>query len=346
MVDDVVALARELIDVPSVTGDEADVARLILARARSAGFSEARLDPVDGERANVVAYPDDVRVILCTHMDTVGPFIPARIEGDRLHGRGATDAKGILAAMLIAGARLRSAGVPGVGLLFLVDEETGSLGARTANETAPGSEFIVIGEPTDGTLATAHKGGLGFRLQARGVAAHSGYPDHGSSAVHALLDALGDVRRAPWGQDETLGPATVNVGTVRGGEAANVLAPTATAEVLVRLVGPAAEAEARLDDLLRAHPDVEARDVRGRDPVTFHTVPGFDAAPVAYGSDAPWLTRFGARLLHGPGSIRQAHTEDEFVDVGALRRAVDGYQRLVRALLEAPAGIDREESGP
>lgn len=335
MSQDVTSLARALIDIPSVTGDEEEVGRHILGVLRALGFAEAELQPVNGNRYNVRAFPSDTRVVLCTHMDTVGPVEPSNVADGRLYGRGSVDAKGILASMIVAAHTLRGQDERRVGLLFLVGEEADSIGAQVANRDSPGPDYVVIGEPTEGKLATAQKGGLSARLQARGVAGHSGYPEFGASAIHLLLDALNDLRARRWGEDAVLGSATVNIGGIEGGVGANVLAPTASAEILIRLVGPASEARERFEEWASKFPEIEVRGLKTTEALRFHTLPGFRSGPMAFGSDAPYLSRFGTPLMFGPGSIRQAHTAGEFIDLDALRGAPAAYQRIVRSLLES-----------
>ncbi len=333
MSEAVVRLARTLIDIPSVTGDEGAVARHLLELLPNLGFPEVELQRVDGDRYNVHAFPPTCRIVFCTHLDTVGPFEPSREEGDRLFGRGATDAKGAMAAMILAAQDLRRRGEGGVGLLFVVGEEVDSVGAHAANRIAPACEFLVLGEPTGGRLASAHKGVLAFRLEASGRPGHSARPEGGRSAVHGLLDTLAPIRAGDWGDDPELGPATVNIGVLHGGSAANVLAAEANAEVMIRLVGSASDAADRVRELVGQNPAVEITAMRAADPTRFHTLSGFEAEPVGFGSDAPYLPAFGAPLLYGPGSIHQAHIAGEWIRKSDLHRAVEDYTRIAVALL-------------
>lgn len=203
---------RELIDIPSVTGDEEAIARFLERALDTRGFS-VMLQEVAPGRFNVFAGdPDTTQVVMCTHLDTVPPFIPSSEDDDFIHGRGACDAKGIIGAMVTAADRLRTDGIKGVGLLFVVGEETDSAGARKANELGIDSRYIVVGEPTQNVPASGHKGVFGFMLKASGTAAHSAYPERGDSAIDRLLPALDRIRHAAWGADDVLGDATCNVG--------------------------------------------------------------------------------------------------------------------------------------
>jgi acetylornithine deacetylase len=327
---DLVALARTLIDIDSTTGREGAAVAWLSEYLRHRGF-RVREQTVDATRANVHAFAgtDPPRVVLSTHVDCVPPFFPSRVEGDRLYGRGACDAKGILAAQVTAAERLRDEGGPVPGLLFVVGEERGSDGAARANEAGAGSAFLINGEPTDNRLASATRGVWRARLRAHGRAAHSSYPELGESAIEKLLDALVALRSVPLPADPELGRTFYTVGVIQGGVAPNVVPAHAEAEVLFRIVGPAREVSARLDPLREL---VDIEDVLEVPPVTLTTVPGFETAAFPYTTDVPLLSAWGRPLLYGSGSILVAHTDDEHVHLAALSRAVDDYVRLVRSL--------------
>jgi len=327
-----IELARRLIDVPSVTGEEREVAVLIEQELRQRGF-DPQIQPVAANRNNVFVLPPDAQVVFCTHMDTVGPFIPSSEDHEHLWGRGACDAKGIMAAMIVAAEHLRAMG-HSPGLLFVVGEETDSLGAKTANTLAPDVRYLIVGEPTEGRLASGHKGMLAFELEASGEAAHSAYPHLGDSALHRLLDALARIRAHGWGDDPVLGAATVNVGRIEGGVAMNVVAPSAKATVAIRLVGPVSEAKAQLASLVDDE-RIDVRIISESSAVHCVTVDDFPSTPVAFGSDLFYLDDWGKPLLMGPGSIHVAHRDDERIEKRALSDAVDTYVRLVERLLDS-----------
>jgi acetylornithine deacetylase len=327
-------LVRELVDIPSVTGQEGELGRFLEPLLAGRGYRVA-LQEVEPERFNVFAVAGEApRVVFCTHLDTVPPFFPSSEDEKAIHGRGTCDAKGILAAMIEAAGRLRASGVEGIGLLFVVGEELDSIGAKRANRLAPGSRFVVVGEPTENRMATGHKGGFKFRLRARGRAAHSAYPERGDSAIERLLDALAKIRSTDWGRSEILGPATVNVGTLSGGVAANVIAAQAEAAVFVRVVTKAEDIRRRLDGLLDGDSHLSYEVVAQNDPVFCETLPGFECAPVAFGTDIPSLTAFGKPLLLGPGSITVAHTDHERIEKAELDRAVELYCAIATELLK------------
>lgn len=332
---ELVAYIRRLVDIPSVSGDEGEVALFLEKDLLARGFS-VTLQEVSEGRANVYATSPGTlpEVVLCTHIDTVPPFYPSSEDDEYVYGRGSCDAKGIVAAMVLAAGSLRTQGVDTVGLLFVVGEEVDSIGALAANRLESRARYVVVGEPTENRMASGHKGGLKVRLHAKGKAAHSAYPHLGDSAIERLLDALAEIRTAKWGRSEALGEATVNIGTIAGGLAANVLAPKAEAEVFVRVIGSAASARDALDEIVSRHPAVGYDLISQSDAVVCETRPGFEVAPVSFGTDIKSLRAFGKPLLLGPGSIHDAHTSSEKIGKREAAEAVLYYQRLVRELLE------------
>ena len=329
------AFTRQLIDIPSVSGDEGVVARFLAEYLETAGF-HAELQEFEENRANVVAWGGaPPRVVLSTHLDTVPPHIAAGEDGEYVYGRGACDAKGIIAAQVEAAARLRAEGVEDVGLLFTVDEEQASLGARAANQhrLAGSCQFLINGEPTDNLLATGSKGSLRARVKTRGRAAHSAYPEQGESAIEKLLDVLADVRRHVWPNDEFFGETTVNVGTIAGGTRSNVIPAEAEALLHVRLTTPSAAVKDALERVAAGRARVEYLSVS--EPVRMLAVEGFEQTVVRFTTDISYLDNWGRPLLLGPGSILDAHTPHERVPKQELERAVELYVQLVRRLLAA-----------
>jgi acetylornithine deacetylase len=327
-------LTRRLIDIPSVSGDEAEVGRFLAAHLAGLGY-EVETQEIGRGRANVLARVAGAppRVVFSTHMDTVPPHIAAGEDAEFITGRGACDAKGIIAAQIAAAGALRAGGVEGIGLLFTVDEELGSLGARAANRHAwaRGSRFLVNGEPTDNRLATGTKGSLRVRLKASGRAAHSAYPERGESAIEKLLDVLADIRAHAWPSDPFFGETTCNVGTLAGGTRPNVIPEEASAELQFRLVTSAREIKATLETLVAGRVSVEH--LSENDPVRLKEVEGFEQTVVRFTTDIPYLPDWGAALLLGPGSIFDAHTAAERVRKSELVAAVGLYAKLARALL-------------
>ena len=327
---DVVGLARTLIDIESTTGMEGAVGRVLAQYLRDRGYSVLE-QPVAGDRINVIAGVGEPSVVFSTHFDCVPPFFPSRVEFGVLHGRGACDAKGILAAQVAAAERLRAEGETRIGLVFVCGEERGSDGAKAANTIASQTRYLINGEPTELKLGLATRGCFRVRLTARGRAAHSGYPHLGESAIEKLMDVLRDLRTADWPSDPQLGTTHYTVGLISGGVAPNVVPPNAEAEVFFRTVGAHDPVRQVLAAAVAGRVDVQ--EILELPAVRLHTVPGFDTEVFAYFSDVPFLTNWGTPLLLGPGTIHVAHTDHEHVAIADLERAVDLYAALATRLL-------------
>lgn len=328
-------LTRALVDIESITGNEMNVGSYLydyLSKfAQATSGTVERMD-VEADRFNVLAYWGNPAVTLSTHMDTVPPFFASHEDAEYISGRGSCDAKGIIAAMIGAAQTLRRDGVNNFALLFVVGEERNSVGAIAASKSPRGSRYVINGEPTENKLALASKGALRLEIEARGKMAHSAYPELGESAIDVLLDALGKIRRIPLPKDDLLGACTLNIGTVSGGRAPNVVADSARAEIMIRLVSdptPIRDAiEAALNDRLRL------KEVLYNPPIHFERVEGLPTTVVSYTTDVPALTpTWGKPLLIGPGSIHVAHTAEERVPKKQLLEAVAIYADLVRKLL-------------
>ena len=337
---DIVALTRALVDIDSTTGREGAAGRWLAdyLRGRGCAVVEQR---VDESRFNVIADAPGTpergareggspAVVFSTHFDCVPPFFTSRVDGDRLFGRGACDAKGILAAQVAAADRLWRDGESRVGLVFVVGEERGSDGARAANDATRGCRFLINGEPTDNRLGRATRGILRLRLRAGGRAAHSSFPELGESAIDKLIDALVELRSIALPEDPVLGCTHYTVGLINGGVAPNVVSPSAEAEVMFRTVGDAADVRRAVTPLERR---VIIEHVLEVPTVRLRTVPGFDTAVFPYTTDIPFLANWGEPLLFGPGSIHAAHTADESVSIAELTAAVGHYVTLAKALL-------------
>ncbi len=329
-------LTRALIDIDSTTGREREVGDFLFRRledlaGRFDGGAVERM-PVEGDRFNVFAAWGEPAVVLSTHMDTVPPFFPSSEDEGFIHGRGACDTKGGIAAMLQAARELLAEGVRGFGLLFVVGEETDSAGAQVANRHPRGSRYLINGEPTENRLALGSKGYLYIRIEAEGRAAHSAYPELGESAIDRLLDVLARLRGLPLPADPVLGETTLNVGTLAGGRAANVVADQARAEVTVRTVGPAGDLKRRISEAVHAVPGVRIAEIRETPAVQLGSLPGFATTIVKYTTDIPRLGAWGEPFLLGPGSIHVAHTPEERVAKRDLLDAARHYRDMVRRL--------------
>ena len=329
---DPVALTRQLIDIESITGHEAPVASFIAGYLESLGYAVERM-PVEGERFNVYARPREIAepaLIFSTHTDTVPPFIASSEDEASIYGRGACDAKGIIAAMIAACERLRAAG-RSAGLLFVAGEERDSLGATVANRNPRGSRFLVNGEPTENRIALASKGALRVEVTAHGKMAHSAYPELGESAIDKLLDALAPLRAMKLPENPEIGASTMNIGLIEGGRATNVIPDFAKAQILYRLVGPSQELREAI--AAAAGKAVEVEFVLEIPYQRFRTVPGIPTMTAAFTTDIPKLSAWGEPVLLGPGSIHVAHTDGEFLAKTELLRAIELYEQIGTELL-------------
>ncbi|MBI1722275.1 MAG: M20/M25/M40 family metallo-hydrolase [Gemmatimonadetes bacterium] len=330
---DPIALARRLVAIPSVTGEEAEVARFLGSHLTGLGYHVELQEAAPG-RPNILATTDaPPRVVLSTHLDTVPPHLPAGEDEACLYGRGACDAKGIAAAMVAAAERLRAEGVSEIGLLFVVDEEMDSRGARAANghPLARQCRWLINGEPTDNRLAVGSKGSLRCSLRTEGTGGHSAYPERGASAIDRLLEVLADVRAVRWPRDAVLGETTCNIGVIAGGTRPNVIAEKAHADLQVRLVADPAPVRRLLEEAVRGRAEIEVHTCVS--PVRLTAPPGFETCVVAFTTDIPNLTAWGSPLLLGPGSIHVAHTDREQIAKADLEHGAELYVRLARALL-------------
>ncbi|HEY1264221.1 MAG TPA: M20/M25/M40 family metallo-hydrolase [Terriglobales bacterium] len=328
---DLVGLTRALVDIESVSGNEARVGAFLGEELARLGYQVEKI-PVEAERFNVFAtspeQPQPV-VVFSTHMDTVPPFIPSREDSACVYGRGACDAKGIIACQIAAAERLRSQGIH-AGLLFLVGEERDSLGAKVANRKSSGSRYLINGEPTENKLALASKGALRVEVTAQGRMAHSAYPELGDSAIDKLLEALAQLRAMKLPVDPEVGPCTLNIGVIEGGRAPNVVPDRAKAQLLYRLVGGSEDLRQQIREAAGACAQVEF--TLEIPLVRFRAIKGLPSMIAAFTTDIPALSNWGEPLLVGPGSIHVAHTEGEYVEKKQLQDAVELYGSIARQL--------------
>jgi len=329
---DVFRLTRELIDIPSVTGDEFQIGTSLGELLVRYGY-RVELQDVADERSNIIATTGArPRVVLSTHMDTVPPFIASSEDDDFIYGRGSCDAKGIIAAQIAAAEQLRAQGLNEIGLLFTVDEEVASAGAKIANDhpLAASCEYLINGEPTDNQLATGTKGSIQTIIRTEGRAAHSAYPEYGESAIEKLLDVLNDLRNIEWPDDGVFGETTCNIGVLSGGVRANVIPSEAQATLHIRLAKESSAVKELLEQSIDGRAIIDYKSVH--DPVRLFTTGGFDQMLARFTTDIPYLSNWGRALLIGPGSILDAHTDGEKIRKSDLTKAVELYVELVKAL--------------
>jgi acetylornithine deacetylase len=328
-------LTRALVDIESVTNAEKRVGEFLFAYlsqlARRDGGQVERME-VEPERFNVLAYWGEPVVTLSTHMDTVPPFFASREDEEHIWGRGTCDAKGIIAAMIGAAEKLLAAGTKNFGLLFVVGEERNGAGAQAAAKKARGSRYLINGEPTENKIALGAKGALRYQITARGRLAHSAYPELGESAIEKLLDVLQELRAIKLPEDELLGRSTLNIGTITGGRAPNVIADLAQAEIMFRLVGRAEPVAAAVEQAVAGRAEVQQK--VNTPAQRLEGFPGLPTTVVSFTTDIPsFAGSWGKPFLIGPGSIHVAHTAEERISKRELMEAVDIYARMATTLI-------------
>lgn len=338
---DPVHLTRRLVDIESITYNEGAVGCFLADFLAGRGFAVEKMSVAqnpeslsESDRFNVYACTPGVApdLVFSTHMDTVPPFIPSSEDEEYIYGRGACDAKGIIAAQIVAAERLIDEGLR-TGLLFLVGEERDSAGAKAANLQPRGSRFLINGEPTDNRVALASKGALRAVVRASGKMAHSAYPELGESATQKLVQALHRILAIPLPELPDVGPSTLNIGTLAGGHAPNVIADSAEAQILVRLVGPSHETRRAIEDAVAGLATV---DFTLEIPFQrLRAVTGLPTMVAAFTTDIPWLGSWGEPVLLGPGSIQVAHTPGEKLAKKDLMEAIDLYVRVGRQMMAA-----------
>jgi acetylornithine deacetylase len=331
-------LTRKLIDIESITPNEKAVGDFVfdylqpIVSQYGGNIEKIEVEP---NRNNIFAWWGDApAVTLSTHLDTVPPFFASKEDDEFIWGRGACDVKDIIASMICAAQQLLAEGVRNFGVLFVVGEERNSAGAYHAGKHPRGSKYIINGEPTSNKLALGSKGALRYEVIASGRMAHSAYPELGDSAILKLLDVLQKIRSIELPVHEKLGPSTLNIGTIAGGRAPNVIPDYAKAELFFRLVDDGNATAAAMQAL--ASPGVEIKEVLRIPAVRLGSLPGFDTCVVAYTTDIPAFgTAWGQPFLLGPGTIHVAHTSEERISKKELFESISLYAGLVRTLLRS-----------
>ena len=344
-IESLFALTRALVDINSVTGEEAGCGHYVHDYLAARNFQVEKL-PVTPGRFNVLALCGKPEIVFSTHMDTVPPFQAAREDGEFIYGRGSCDAKGILAGQITAAERLRREGMENFGLLYLVGEELTSDGAQAANRVPRGTRFMINGEPTENKLALGCKGLLRLDIRTHGRMAHSAYPHLGESAIEKMLEVLNDLRQIKLPQDPVLGHATLNIGLMSGGRAGNVIPDEAEAQVWIRTIPPQpgqVSLREQIKSLVGTRAECEF--VRETPPMRMQKIDGFQTDVVAFTTDLPSLTAWGEPFLLGPGSIHVAHTDHERIGKADLLEAVDLYCKLARELKKCVAKSAEMKSG-
>ena len=323
-------LFRQILSFDSTSGRERELGEWLAAHLEAPSVETFEVG--DGTLDVLLRWSDAPRVVFCSHMDTVPPYIPPTFEADRVLGRGTCDAKGQFYAMYRACQRLAAAGHKDFALLIVSGEETGSWGAKAFAKLPFRAPVLVVGEPTDNCMVSASKGTKRFDLTFTGKAFHSGYPEHGLSAVELFVDFMERLRAAGFPDDPVLGPTTWNVGKLLSDNPQNILSPCLTCRIYFRttFASDAAVTEwmrAQASDTLRVEP------FGGDAPARYLTLPGIPSKPVSFGSDAPHLSNFAQKIICGPGTITVAHRDDEFLAFADLEQAISNYVNIYQQVI-------------
>ena len=355
-------LFLEMLDIDSTSGKEAGFADFLAERLLTPACKVEEYEVGDGTK-NLFFSWGEPKVVFCTHLDTVPPYISPTVSeegGTVFHGRGTCDAKGQIFAMYEACKALEAKGYEGFGLLLLAGEETGSFGAKAFREQHPGAEWVIVGEPTDNCMASASKGTKAFEVTFEGKAFHSGYPQYGLSAVEMFNDFMNALRSIGFPQDEVLGDTTWNVGKLVSDNPQNILSDKLTCRVYFRTTFESDEMVCNVMRNIAGEgarlrfgrrkvqdgSDIVSKDVAlwqkcmsvnalgGDTPTKYETLEGFPTKPVAFGSDAPQLTNFRRKILCGPGSILVAHRPEEHIALPDLQKAKENYIHMYETLVD------------
>ncbi len=320
---------KELLSIDSTSGKEREVADWLL-RTLEAPSIEAQ--EVGDGTVNLFLQWGTPKLVFCTHMDTVPPYIPPTMHEDRVEGRGSCDAKGQIFAMYTACKELEAGGFTDFGLLLLAGEETGSWGAKAFAKTGFRAPFLIVGEPTENKMASASKGTKSYELRFHGEAFHSGYPQYGVSAVDLFNEFYNKLKAVDFGEDPVLGETSWNVGLLHSDNPQNILSPELGCRLYFRTTFVSDQAVQDWMAVLSGEQAVSVVARGGDAPARYVTLLGFESAPVAFGSDAPHLTGFGHKIICGPGTIRVAHRPDEHILAAELEKAVEQYVRMYKEL--------------
>jgi len=271
-------------------------------------------------------------LILCSHIDTVPPYFPVKEEGGILYGRGACDTKSIIAAQLLAAQEYIREGKTDLGMLYVVNEETDHSGMKLANELQLNPRHLIVGEPTQSKIIKMQKGIVKFKLTSHGIAAHSGYPHTGKSAIEPLLEVLHDLKTFKWPISPELGDTTMNIGIINGGVASNIVPNHAEAIILFRVIGKASEIINKIKEIVNDRVTIDIQ--TANDAIILNTIEGFPTDVVCFNTDIPYFNFTGKAYLYGPGSILDAHTSREQIVIADLKESVHTYVKILNILSE------------
>jgi acetylornithine deacetylase len=316
-------LLKQLMDIPSPSGQEVAVGEFIFDFLTKTGFSPEKF-PVAENRFNIIAKLGEPRVYLSAHMDTVAPFIQYSADSDHIYGRGSCDTKGSLACMLTAAVAAKNSGISNFGLIFTVGEEVDLIGARTMIKSYPDLPFVVVGEPTSLEIVNAHFGILVVKISAAGKAAHSSRPEQGINAIDLLMETIQKIKAMPV-FPETL----MSLVQIQGGIADNIIPANANAVFSFR-VSPKDSLDYVSQMKALCSPSVQLEVEQAVASINCEVPPALQfiksVKSVKYLTE---LSFFKRGVVLGPGDIQYAHGQDEMVPRAELAKAVEIYTQIL-----------------
>lgn len=322
----------DILKIESTTGTEKDIAYFIAENYTPNGMTCEIQDTPDG-RVNLFFKLGEPKIVFNSHMDTVPPYIPPTFTDDIIYGRGSCDAKGQLAYLWQATNELILEGEKDFGLLMTFGEETGSVGAKQANNLLTNTEYIIVGEPTENKLILASKGTNLIKVTIRGKNCHSGYPQFGDNAINRMRKFLDRLDNIGFPVDDVMGETTYNIGWLKSDNAQNVVPDLVTFNLFIRTTFASHDTyKEKLESIKDENTELEYPFNKG--PLKFLGLDGFETGVVAYGTDAPSFTNVPNKLLYGPGTILVAHTADEHIKIKDMYKAVEDVKRIFRKLKE------------
>ena len=314
-------LFKDMLEIDSTSGRERNLSDFLAERLLTGHNKVERFDVESmaedvpegcGLPQNLLFSWGAPRVVFCTHLDTVPPYIPPTfsnvedIQCPSVMGRGTCDAKGQIFAMWEACKALEEKGYTDFGLLLLAGEETGSFGAKAfdsvmsngahaiSSEVEPSDLWVVVGEPTDNCMATAAMGTKSFEVTFTGKAFHSGYPEFGESAVMYFNDFMNALRSIRFPYDEILGETTFNVGKLVSDNPQNILSPSLTCRVYFRTTF---ESDEMVCNVMKNMAGPDARLRFGRPKVQ-------DGSDIVAKDVAPWQAAMSVKAFGGDSPTR------------------------------------------
>jgi len=321
-----------ILNFDSTSGSENNLVKYIYENCKHAK-SEVEIQETEGGRLNIFFKFGEPRIIFCSHLDTVPPYIPPlKKDNDIIYGRGSCDAKGQIAYLFEVYKQLIDEGHNNIGMLMVSGEEDGSQGARRANRDIKNCDYIFVGEPTENKLIKASKGNLLVNATFRGKNCHSGYPQYGDNAIERMFRFFRELESTNFEEDPVLGKTTYNIGRMESNNAQNVVSDFVKCKIFFRTTFKTNDIlKKKLNEIKDDKTEFEF--VYGDEPIYFHTVDGFETNVVSYGTDAPEFRNIKNKILYGPGSILDAHTENEFVKIKDLYKAVEDVKLIYRKIV-------------